>query len=156
MFLLLSAFLLAPQAAAADGRPHVIVAASSGLPDLAAAHVELFVADHWSIEAGAGVGLLPLTVHAGVRWSPKATCWGCWNGHAFRLAPGALAFVFPSMMEEGMAVVDADATWVWYRGSVGVTAGVRGGAGIAWGAGADGVKLEPAMEIVPLQVGIVF
>ena len=150
-------FLLAAVlTAAAVDRPHVIVAASAGVPDLVEGHVEVFVADHWSIEAGVGVGLIPLTVHAGVRWSPQGMCWGCWNGHAFRLAPGVAAFMIPSSLGEWMAVVDADAAWVWYRGRVGVTAGVRAGAGVAFGRGADGLKLEPAIEVVPIDLGVVF
>lgn len=143
-------------AACAATRPHAIVAGSLGVPDLLGAHVEVFVADEWSIEAGAGIGLLPLSVHGGVRWSPKAVCPGCWTGHGFRLSPGVLAFVFPSQLQEGMAVLDADAAYIFYNGGVGVSAGARLGVGIAWGNVANGLKLEPAIEVVPVQVGVVF
>ena len=134
-----------------------MIAASGGAPDLLGAHIEAFVAEHWSIEVGGGVGLLPLSIHAGLRWSPQGVCPGCWSGHAFRLAPGALVFIFPSIPQEGMAVVDADAAWVWYRGQgMGVTAGVRLGVGLAWGPSSDGVKIEPSIEVIPLQLGVVF
>ncbi len=148
--------LLATSSASAATRPHAIVAGSLGLPELLSAHVEVFVAREWSFELGAGIGLLPLSVHAGVRWSPAATCPGCWAGHGFRFAPGVMAFVFPSQIEEGMAVLDADAAYVWYNGGVGVTAGARLGVGVAWGNVATGLKLEPAIEVVPVQVGAVF
>lgn len=135
--------------------PHVIIAASVGLPDLVSGHAEIFVADQWAVEVGAGGGLLPLSLHAGVRWTPL--CWGCWEGHAFRLAPGALVFVFPTDLAEGMGVVDLDASWVWYQGNgLGLTAGARAGAGLAWGRTSAGIKLEPALEVVPFQVGLVF
>ncbi|GDX82498.1 hypothetical protein LBMAG42_43090 [Deltaproteobacteria bacterium] len=150
------AVLAAAFTASAATRPHAIVAGSLGIPDLSGAHVEVFVADEWSIEAGAGIGLLPLSVHAGVRWSPKAVCPGCWQGHGFRLSPGVLAFVFPSQLEEGMAVLDADAAYLFYNRGFGFSAGARLGVGIAWGNVASGLKLEPAMEVVPVQVGVVF
>jgi hypothetical protein len=134
--------------------PHVLVVASAGLPDLVGARVEVFVAERWAFELGAGVGLLPLTVHTGVHWT--ALCPGCWAGHGFRLAPGADVFVFPSEPREGMAVLDVDVQWVYYRNTVGVLAGARAGAGLAWGPGSEGVKLEPALEVVPVQVGVVF
>ena len=37
----------------------MIVAASVGLPNLLGGHAELFLDQHWSIEVGGGVGLLP-------------------------------------------------------------------------------------------------
>ena len=143
--------LLAPALAEA---PHVIVAASAGIPDLASAHVEVFVADRWAVELGAGVGLLPWTVHAGPRYT--AWCPGCWAGHGFRLAPGAQVFVFPSDPREGMAVLDVDVQWTYFREIVGVVAGARIGAGVAWGPGSEGVKVEPGIEVVPVQIGVVF
>ena len=124
--------LLASLARATD-HPHAIVTGSIGVPDLLAGRVEVFVSDRWSIEAGAGIGLLPLTVHAGARWSalwPEG-----WDGHHLRVAPGAVAYVFPSQPEEGMAVLDCD---------------------VAWGVGSEGVKLEPAIEVIPAQVGVIF
>ncbi|HNC97722.1 MAG TPA: hypothetical protein PKW90_16440 [Myxococcota bacterium] len=135
--------------------PHVIVAASAGLPDLVGAHVEVFLPDKWSIEVGAGIGLLPLTIHAGARWAPL--CLGCWNGHAFRLSTGAMAFVFPSDLKEGMAVIDVEAAWIWYKnGGPGVTMAARAGLGPAWGPSSSGLKIEPALELIPIQVGMVF
>lgn len=147
--------LTAAQAHAAD-RPSAIVAVGVGLPNLAHGHAELFVADGWSIELGGGVGLLPPTVTVGARWSPAASCWGCWEGHSLRLAPGVTWFVPPTQPEEGLAVLDVDVAWVWRAPSGwGVTAGVRLGAGLAYGVGADGLKVEPGIEVVPLQVGVV-
>ena len=57
---------------------------------------------------------------------------------------------------EGMAVVDTDASWTWWRGGIGVTAGVRLGAGLAFGVVSGRTRLEPAIELVPVQAGILF
>lgn len=101
-------------------------------------------------------------------WQAKGA--GAWQEHsiagflprsslegAFRLLPGAQVFVFPEVLKEGMGVLDLDVSWMWYRGEgVGITAGARAGLGVAWGGGSSGPKLEPAVELMPFQVGVVF
>jgi len=140
---------------AARAAPHVVVAGAVGLPNLVGGHVEAFVTDHVSVELGGGVGLLPWTLTFGARWSPEATCWGCWEGHGLRLAPGLTWFAFPSDMAEGLVTVDADLGWVWTSHSGwGLTAGVRLGAGTAYGQVAGGTRIEPGLEVVPLQLGV--
>lgn len=137
--------------------PTVIVAGGVGMPNLLHAHAEVFVAEQWSVEVGGGVGLLPPLITAGVRWSPESTCfWTCWEGHGVRLSPGVTWYFPPSLPQEGLATLNADLAWFW-RGESGwgVTAGVRLGLGIAYGQVADGTKIEPGGEVVPLQVGIV-
>lgn len=146
---------LALLSAATAGAPHVILAADVGVPDLVQAHAEVFLSEQWSVEAGAGIGLLPLTVHGGARYTFLLPDEG-WGDHRLRLAPGVLVFVFPNIPSEGMAVADVDASWVWWPGAVGVTAGARLGAGVAFGNVSSGLKLEPALEVVPVKVGIVF
>lgn len=141
--------------AAAMDRPHLSLAVSSGLPDLAGGAIEVFVTPEVSIEVGAGIGLVPLSVHAGARWTSN-TPQG-WDGHHLRVAPGGSVFVFPQIPEEGMAVADVDVAWVWTGTSAGVQAGVRFGAGATWGVGSEGeVKIEPALEVLPLRVGVIF
>ena len=147
--------LTAAPARAGDG-PTVIVEVVVGVPNLLHGHAELFVADAWSLELGGGVGLLPPTVTVGTRWSPAATCWGCWEGHGLRLAPGVTWFILPTQLQEGLVVVDVDLAWVWRAPSGwGMTAGVRVGAGPAYGVVADGAKIEPGIEVVPLQLGLI-
>ena len=75
-------------AAPPPAHPAVIARAGIGLPNLVGGQLEVFVADAWSVEVGGGMGLLPGTVTLGTRWSPEATCWGCWEGHGLRLSPG--------------------------------------------------------------------
>jgi len=133
--------------------PHVMVAASAGLPNLLDAAVEVFVTDRVSVEAGAGVGLLPLSVHAGGRWSALAP--SGWGGHRFRAAPGATVYVFPSQPQEGLGVVDVDLAWVYTGRVAGVSVGARLGVGLAWGVVTDRAKVEPGLEVVPLRIALV-
>lgn len=143
-----------PLPAEAMERPHVIVAASVGLPDLVGLSAEAFVTDRVSVELGAGIGLLPLSVHAGGRWTALVP--DGWGGHHLRVAPGATVYVFPSDPREGLGVVDVDLAWVYTGRLAGVSLGVRAGAGLAWGPGSEGAKVEPGLEIEPLRVGVVF
>lgn len=39
-------------------------------------------------------------------------------------------------------------------GGPGVTMAVRAGVGPAWGPSSSGLKIEPALELIPLQVGM--
>ena len=147
-FLLL--FLAVSSAATADDLPRVILRATAGLPNLLGAGAEVFVGGRWSVEAGGGFGLLPPAVSLGSRWSPERTCWGCGGGHAFRLSPGATAYIFPTQPKEGLGVLNLDASWLWWEGGFGFTAGLRAGAGIAWG----DAGIEPGIELIPLQLGV--
>ncbi len=147
--------LLATAAPTATAAPRAIVAGGVGIPNLLHGHAEVFVSEAWAVELGGGVGLLPWTLTPGVRWSPEATCWGCWEGHGFRIAPGLTWFVFPEDMEEGLVTLNADLAWIWRSPSGwGTSLGVRLGAGAAYGQVADGLKIEPGIEIVPLQLGV--
>lgn len=145
-----------PAAASSSTGPTALVVAGVGLPNLLHAHAELFVAPAWSLELGGGIGVLPVMLTVGGRWSPSGSCWGCWDGHGLRLSPGFTWFIAPTDIEEGLVTLNGDLAWVW-RGSSGwgMTAGVRLGAGIAYGQVAGGTKLEPGIEVVPLQVGLV-
>jgi len=142
--------------AAAWAAPSVIVAGGVGLPNLIHGHAEVFLSEAWSAELGAGVGLLPWTVTAGARWSPARTWWERGGGHSLRLSPGATLFVFPQEPSEGLAVINADLAWMWQgeRGW-GVTASARLGAGLAYGSVNEQLKLEPGLELVPLQIGVI-
>ena len=153
MFALAFTAAAAPAALAA---PVVMVLGGVGLPNLLHAHAEVFLADAWSVEVGGGVGLLPSTLTAGARWSPAGTWWGREERNALRLAPGATVFLFPSHLQEGLLSINVDLAWIHQGPSGwGVTAGVKLGAGPAWGQVADGLKIEPGIEVVPLQIGVV-
>lgn len=153
MLTLLLAGAFAPAAAAA---PNVMVVGGVGVPNILHAHAEVFVAEAWSVELGGGVGLLPSTVTAGARWSPAATWWGHGARNSLRLAPGATVFLVPARIQEGLLSVNADLAWIHQGPSGwGFTAGAKVGAGPAWGQVAGGLKIEPGLEIVPLQIGVV-
>jgi len=158
--LLLLALLPAALAASRDAprvAPHAMVVAGVGIPNLLHGHAEIFLSNTASVELGGGWGLLPWTLTAGARWSPTATCWGCWEGHGLRLSPGITATVFPGMAPEGLVTLNLDLAWVWRSpGGVGATAGVRAGAGPALGSINGRLKVEPGIELVPLQAGIIF
>ncbi|MFT4980036.1 MAG: hypothetical protein ACI8S6_005948 [Myxococcota bacterium] len=141
---------------AAWAAPAVIVAGGVGLPNLVHGHVEVSVAEAWSVELGGGGGLLPWSVTAGARWRPERTTWGLGGGHGLRLSPGVTAFVFPQVPGEGLVTINADLAWLWQgeRGW-GMIAGARLGGGIAYGEGGEGLKIEPGIEVVPLQLGVV-
>ena len=157
MLTLLLTTLATALAAPPPAHPAVIARAAVGLPTLVGGQIEIFVADAWAVEVGGGVGLLPSTVTLGTRWSPEATCWGCWDGHGLRLSPGLTWYALPSNMSEGLVTLNADLAWV-YRPAQGpgVMAGIRGGLGLAYGNINGRFKPEPGMELYPLIAGVVF
>lgn len=158
--LTLATLLLAAPASAAEPpeRPAAIVRVGVGLPNLLSIQAEAFITQSWSIEAGAGVGLLPSTLTLGTRWTPKSTCWlGCWEGHSLRLSPGLTWYAFPSQMSDGLLTLNGDLAW-FYRSErgIGVSAGLRGGLGMAYGRSEDRFKPELGLELYPLLLGVVF
>jgi len=141
--------------AAASAAPDAMLIAGIGAPNLLHGRAEIFLTDTVSAELGGGVGLIPWNLTVGARWSPERTCWGCWEGHGLRLAPGVTWFVFPTDMQEGLVSVSADVAWVWRSPSGwGTSVGARLGVGPAYGQVAGGTKLELGGEIVPLQIGV--
>ncbi len=145
------------QAAPPPAHPSVIVRTALGVPNLIGGQVEVFVADQWSVEVGGGIGLLPGALTLGGRFSPEATCWGCWEGHGARLSYGLTWYGFVQQLEEGLLSANVDFAWVWRsEAGPGLTAGARLGIGTAYGQTADGIKIEPGGELYPVMFGAVF
>jgi hypothetical protein len=60
-------------------------------------------------------------------------------------------------MSDGLVTLNGDLAW-FYRSErgIGVSAGLRGGLGMAYGRSEDGFKPELGLELYPLLLGVVF
>ena len=145
----------------AYGRPLVEIVAGIGMPNLLNARVEVSVADSWSIGLGGGIGLLPASVEATVRWTPPGLTLGDGKRNQLSLGIGPDLLVMPW---DGMvAFILAGSVELeylhWFSKSFGFTIGTRWGIGATTEFGSaqstQTPKIEPALNIVLLQLGIV-
>ena len=143
------------------GRPLVELVAGIGMPNLLNARVEVSVADSWSVGLGGGIGLLPAAVEATVRWTPPGLTLGDGKRNQLSLGLGPDLLVMPW---DGMvAFILAGSVELeylhWFSESFGFTIGTRWGLGATTEFGpsqsTQSFKIEPALNIVLLQLGIV-
>jgi len=131
-----------------------------GLPNIFNARAEVRVSDQWAVGLGGGVGLLPSAGELTARYTPGWACWNCQGRAQASLSFGPDVVIMPNQGRVAVILagaIEAEAL-VWLTEGLGLTIGTRWGLGVTRDFGPDSysLRVEPALNVVLLQVGAVF
>ncbi len=148
-----------------EDHPWVIVRAGIGLPNLVFASIEIYVAREWTVELGAGTGLLPPIFEGAVRYRPEAMCWGCGGRNSLSLGVGVDGGFYgnnsdPTLVNGLLLMGSVDLMYMHrFAEHFGFVIGSRLGLGLVTERGYGYVnawKFEPTVKVQLVQIGLVF
>jgi len=148
-----------------EDHPWFILRAGIGLPNLVFASIEIYVKREWTVELGAGAGLLPSIFEGAIRYRPEAMCWGCGGRNSLSIGVGVDGGVYGTNSDVTalngiMLMGSADLMYMHrFAEHFGFVIGSRLGVGLVTERGLGYVnawEFEPVVKVQLMQIGLVF